>query len=289
LYYANDWEALPVAARAAQWHQARLIVDLHEYAPLELENIWHWRLIQGPLVTYFLQRYGPLADASLTVAPAIADRYRQEFALDPLTILNVPEPVPLPAKVRPTNEIRLVHHGNASRERCLERMIETVAVCDRRYSLHFMLINSDPDYLAQLKGLAERLAPGRVTFHQAVPPQEIVARIAQYDIGFYLLEPNSFNNRVALPNKFFDFIVAGLAVCIGPSSSMADFVCRYGLGWTSPSFAPEAVAQLLNQLTTEEIVARQQKAAEAARQFNADREMQKLLDLHRCLLAPEAG
>ena len=35
-YHANDWEMLPIAAAASKRNKAKLVLDLHEYAPLRV-------------------------------------------------------------------------------------------------------------------------------------------------------------------------------------------------------------------------------------------------------------
>jgi glycosyltransferase involved in cell wall biosynthesis len=285
-FHANNWEALPIAAKAAKKSGARLVFDSAEYEPLMFENFWYWKLLHAPAITHFLRQYTHLTDASITVASLIAARYRQEFKLDPIVVLNAPDLAPLPGREFDPDQINLIHHGNSNRERHLERMIETVALCERRYHLHFMLVENNPAYIRSLKKLAAQVAPGRVTFHPPVAPEEIVPRIAQYDMGFYLLEFNhNYNHRVALPNKFFDFIAAGLAVCIGPSPAMAEIVHQYGLGCVAPTLDPPDVADVLNHLSAEQLLAMQQAASAAARQFNAGHEMGKVVQLYGQLLA----
>jgi hypothetical protein len=178
----------------------------------------------------------------------------------------------------------LIHHGGALRGRRLEQMIEAVAHCDPRYSLHFMLTPNQPDYLAHLRVFAEQAAPGRVIFHDPVHPDQIVQEIAHYDIGFYLLQPDNYNNQVALPNKLFDFINAGLAVCIGPSPEMARLVREHGCGIVTPSFDTAAVAATLNALRPEDIRAMQQGAARAREALNAQVEMGRVVAIYDRLL-----
>lgn len=279
-YHANDWEALPVAAEAAKVKHAKLVFDAHEYAPLELENRWYWKAVFKPTTTYFIKKYISQINASVTVAPLISDRYKKEFGFGATVILNAPEAEPLSINKSNFKNIRLVHHGGCIRDRKLEKLIETLVRCDRRFSLHLMLINNDPAYLNRLKRLAETQAPGRIFFHEPVPPEQIVKRISEFDVGFYLLEPNSFNNIAALPNKFFDFIVAGLAVCIGPSPSMAHLVNEYGFGCVAPSFKPHDVANTLNQLTIADLSNMRSAAQEASKKINAQNEMKKLVELY---------
>jgi len=284
-YHANDWTALPVAAEAAKRNGAKLVFDAHEYAPLEYENRWLWKTRIRPAIIYILRKYSPQVDAFTTVCAPIGERFKQEFGLEPTIVLNAPKIAELPAeKSLDASNIRLIHHGGAFRDRHLEKMIQALAFCDPRYSLHFMLVGGHPGYIQELKELADQLAPGRVVFHPPVPPDRIVQELTEYDIGFCMIEPTNYNYHVALPNKFFDFIVAGLAVCVGPSPAMAEIVRQYELGCVTPSFGPGEVAATLNRLDVSRIAAMQRAARKAAKIFNADVEMAKVIALYRQLL-----
>jgi len=291
--HANDWDALPAAVRAAEATGAQVVFDAHEYAPLEREEQRRWRLLYKPMIHFFLVRYASRCAASVTVSDTIAARYGQEYGFYPIVVRNIPESALAPAYgeplqgIRPTDpsQIRLVHHGNAMRNRHLELLIETVARADMRYTLHFMLIESSPGYLVELQALAQSLAPGRVFFHQPVPPGEVVGRLAEFDVGIYLLPFTNFNNASALPNKFFDFVAAGLAACIGPSPEMAKVTRQHGFGVVAGSFDPADAAAILNGLSTEEIDRMKQHAVAARSVLNADAEMLKLTELYARMMA----
>jgi glycosyltransferase involved in cell wall biosynthesis len=90
---------------------------------------------------------------------------------------------------------------------------------------------------------------------------------------------------MALPNKFFEFIMAGLAVAIGPSPAMAAIVNRYDLGVVADTFDPRALADRLNALTAADIDAMKHRSLAAARDLNAENEMRKLHDIYARLLA----
>ena len=280
-YHANDWNTLSLAAAMARRHSARLIADLHEYAPLEFESRKDWWLYE-PMLRNILHKYGPLVDASITVAEPIAERYQQEFGFKPIVILNAPEYTPVVERTSDTHRLRIIHHGAASKFRKPEVMIEAMAHCDDRYSLHFMLMPSP--YVEELKRLAAARAPDRVFFHAPVAPEQIVQRIAEFDIGFTVLPPQSFNDQMALPNKFFESIGAGLALCAGPSPAMAHIIQHYQCGVVAPSFEPEAIAATLNRTSIEEWRTMQKNAREAAKVLNAEQELGKLVQLYADLL-----
>jgi glycosyltransferase involved in cell wall biosynthesis len=269
--HANDWNGLPVAAKAARQSGAHLVFDAHEWE----EQRHRYSLVR---------RYLSMAEVAITVSPPIAERYQQEFGVKTCVVMNAPDAVLLPCRQAKSDQIRMIHHGAPKRERQLELMIQTLALCDQRYHLDFMLTQSEADYVFELKQLATDLAAGRVTFRDPVAPEKIVSCIAEYDLGFYLLPPIEYNLMAALPNKFFDYIAAGLAVCIGPSPAMAGITQQYGIGCVAPSFEPKDVANMLNQLTFEQVVQMQQAARQATKELNAAKEMDKVVELYKQLL-----
>ena len=83
--------------------------------------------------------------------------------------------------------------------------------------------------------------------------KEIPLFINHYDIGVYILKPSNFNQKYSLPNKFFEFIQARLALAIGPSPEMEKIVKRYNLGVIASDFSPKEMAKVLNKLDKEKI------------------------------------
>jgi glycosyltransferase involved in cell wall biosynthesis len=280
---ANDLSALPAAAHAARRTGAKLIFDAHEYSPLEHETR-KFKLLETPYRTYLLRKYAPRADASMTVCAPIAERYAREFGLQPIVVMNAPPYQPVPPHPVQPDRIRLIHHGIYSPDRHPDSMIRAVALADRRFELYFMLI-ARPDELDGLKRLADDIAPGRVFFVPPCAPAEIVSRIAEYDLGFCLIAPSSYNNQMSLSNKFFECVMAGLGVVIGQSPAMIDVASRFGFGCIAASFEPRDLAEALNALTTERIETLRANARAAARTLNADAEMGKVTALFSALLA----
>lgn len=283
-YHANDWDTVPFAYKAARRQNARFVIDLHEYAPRHFEHLPDWPLKKKRII-YFLEKYASKADVVTTVAPSLAAEYAQHFSFEPSVILNAPEQISVADHTVIPETIRLVHHGVASALRKPKIMIETIALCDERYSLHFMLMPSP--YIQELSEYAEQIAPERVTFHDPVPPEKIAERLAEFEVGFNYIPPATFNYLHCLPNKFFEGIAAGLAICIGPSPSMQSIVEQYGIGCVAPSFEPEDIAATLNETTSEEWTEMRQAAHQTAQILNAEVEMQKLLKLYERLLPDE--
>ncbi len=287
-FYANEWSAVPVAVAASKRNKVPIVYDAHDYSPLQHEDSRLWLTFYAPLINHMLRRYTPRIDAAITVAAPIARRWRDEFGFEPMVVLNAPAAIDIPARSVDPARIRLIHHGAAQRNRRLEVMIEALRLADQRFELHLMLMDLEAGYIQDLKRLADQLAPGRVFFHDPVLPGQIVATIAQYDIGIFVIEPILYNYLMAMPNKFFEFMAAGLAVCIGPSPAMAEMVREHGFGVVAASFEARGVAAALNGLTTENIKAMRAAARRAAQVFNADAEMAKVIALFGRLFSTQA-
>ncbi len=289
LIHVNEALALPLGTTAASQTGAKVLFDAHEYTPLLEEDKFWGRLLAVPFHHYLIRQYAQQADAMITVCHGIAERYHQVFGLEPSVITNAPAYRELPFRSVDPGHIRIIHHGMAMRDRHLEQIIEISALLDARYAMEFILLDKDRGYIEELKARAARVAPGRVSFLDPVPPEEITAAINLHDIGLSWIPPVNFNYANALPNKFFESIMAGLAVATGPSPEMARIIREYNLGMVADSFEPAAMARLLNTLPPEEVNSMKRRSLLAARELNADVEMGKLLDIYRRLLGqPDA-
>lgn len=278
-YLANNWDALPAAAIASEKLHSKLILDIHESY-----DAWYWGL-NKTIIKKVFAKYSTKVNASTTVVSALSELHKK-FGLNPILIRNIPQfemALKSHEKTDP-NVIRLISHGVASRARRTDLLIQSVALSDKKYELHLMVTNINSSYVKSLMKLSEKVAPGRVFFHHPCSPSEIVKKISIYDVGFYPLYPTNYNNLIALPNKFFEFIAAGLAVCIGPSPSMAEIIEQYNCGLIVPSFEPELFAYVLNHTDAQKWDELKMASLQARYDLNADVEMKKLINIFKELL-----
>ncbi len=265
LVLANDVWVLPAALRLAKG--APVWLDAHEYAPREFEDRAAWRWLLGPFFDALCRRDLPRVARMSTVCEGIAREYTACYGVPVAVMPNCPEPVDLPVRPVQPGRIRLIHHGAAIASRRIETMIDLVAHLDERFELDLMLVEHDPATMALLRQRAA--GDARIRFIPPVAMADIAAHTNAYDIGLFLLPPTNFNYLHALPNKFFEFMQARLAIAIGPSPEMKALVERHGCGIVSPSFEPADLARLLNALTTADIDVMKQASDRASRQFNA--------------------
>ena len=281
LIIANDVETLPLASRISPG--AKLLLDAHEYAPNEFEDRWMWSFFAKDYTTSFLCReHLPRAHSVMTVCDSIADEYARNFNIPrPVVVLNAPHLQHL--KPQPcTEQVRLIHHGKAIPSRRLELMIEMADHLEERFFLDLMIIGMDTGYG---QALARKVSSNpRIRFRSPVPMREIPQTLNGYDVGIFLLPPSNFNYANALPNKFFEFIQARLAVAIGPSPEMARYVRKYDCGVVTHDFSPRQLACELNALTAQDIDRLKMNAHIAAQDLCFEKSEPVLLDTVKALL-----
>ena len=268
LLIANDIEALPVALKLAAG--SPVVFDAHEYYPGQQTDTFVQRQLLLGLDLYLCSHYIPRVSAFLTVCDGIAQLYRQEYGVEPIVITNAPNYVDLvPSVAADEGLVRLVHHGIAAPGRKLENMIDTMAALGEGYSLDFYLVIKEKSYFSWL----QRYAKGkqvRVKFCEPVETPDLPVVLNQYDIGLYLLEATTINQKYALPNKLFEFIQARLAIAIGPSVEMAKVVNKYDLGVIGSDFTARALAGLVSGLSPQDISRYKANAEKAAIELNAE-------------------
>lgn len=245
---ANDAATVGVANRVVG--AERVHADLHEFFPgLPAEDSAIGRR-QVRYWTWLIREHAAKSRSSTTVGAEIAKRYL-DFGLQPEVATNAPPFQQL--AVRPTTRpIRIVHAGNPFRERGLAEIMRAVAAVPAELTLDLYLTHYAPTDRAYLEELAESLGP-RITIRDPASQAELVATLNQYDVGIHVLPPTSENNALALPNKFFDFVQARLALVVGPSGDMARIVRERGLGIVTDSFEETAIVAALAALTVDEV------------------------------------
>jgi hypothetical protein len=269
---ANDLDALPIAVRLGR----PVVFDAHEYFPGQFaDRVW-WRAMMTPYLGWLCRHYIPQASAMMTVGEAIAAAYERDTGVRAAVVTNAPPYADLqPTEVH--EPIKILHHGGAQPGRGLEDMVQVGNLLDARFTLDFVLVDAAPGYRDKLI----RKAGGnpQIRFSDPWPMHDLVSRANNYDIGIFLLPPINFQRRFALPNKFFEYIQARLAVAIGPSPEMAAIVERYKCGVVGDDFEPQTLATAINRLTASSIAEFKTASGAAARELSAESNSETILEL----------
>jgi hypothetical protein len=275
LIIANDITALNICAVSKG--RARLVFDAHEFSPGQVNRVGTGDSVEELYADAMLRRYLPQCDAMMTVGKGIAKLYQENYGILPMVITNSPKYENLEPLNRGDGLIKLVHHGVASQRRRLEGMIDLVRLLDSRFTLDFFLMHNDERYLERLKHYAA--GEPRVRFNEPVPTASLPAVLNHFDIGLRFYEPLTVNMQHGMPNKFFEYVQARIAVAVGPTPEVAEIVNTCGFGIVADDFSPATMAAKLSSLGSDDIVKMKAKAHEHAYELSAQPQMAKLKDM----------
>ncbi|MHA7305441.1 glycosyltransferase family protein [Arthrobacter sp. TMN-49] len=281
LIVANEARALPLAhALAAESSPATPVWgDMHEWAPEERAHVLSWRLLVKPFMTYVCKEYLPRTEAVTAVNGSIGRLYDARFGCTSEVVRNAAPFKDLSPSPMQDGVVRMAHSGAAIPGRNLEGMITAAIELGEGYTFDLYLVKGRDGgkYWEQLKALAA--GSDRVTFHDAVAPTELAATLNQYDVGIFSLPPQTTNHKLMLPNKFFDFVQARLAIVFSPSPETSALIEAHDLGAIAADYSTEALVDAVRSLTREDIAKHKLNAHAAAQLLSSqeDEEVEQAL------------
>lgn len=267
IVHAHDFDTLPAAWSIARRHRARLVYDAHEvYSDQEPDAPRIHRALVTRLEAWFARR----ADAVVTVNEPIAHELARRLGLrrTPFVVLNCPQLVDAPAQSGEDGLLRVVYQGAMGPGRYLEDLLDAAAGAP---SIELTLRVAGSDLDALRTDVRARGLDGRVRVVEPVAPDVLVESLGGYTVGLVINRPVTLNDRLVLPNKLFEYLMAGLAVVAPDLPALAPVVD--GVGLTYPPGDAAALAATLERLAADRELVRTLAATARERaigEYNAE-------------------
>lgn len=275
---AHDYYTVPMAAALGEYFSCPFSIDAHEYAKTQRKHVFWWRLLVAPWVDQLQRHYLPKAAFVTTVCDGIADLLAKDYTIARPTVVRS-TPSYRAMQFRPTGEtIRVLYSGIIDPVRGLELAIRSLPLCRSEFEFIIRGPGHDSGYAQWLQALARELGVAdRVSFEPPVVFEQIVPAANATDIGYFVHADLSPQKRFTLPNKFFEYIMAGLALCVSDLPEMARLTRQYNLGNLARGFDTKAVADAINSFTREQIDACKKRSLEAAKTLCWEQESAAML------------
>ena len=258
----------------------RLIYDskeLYEELPslkLKRSSYLFWELVEKISIRYVNQ--------VITVNKSIADILEEKWHLPTTVIMNVPDVAQkLSFGERSLDKVTLAFSGGLQSGRGLHNLIKLLTLLPRKYELRFV---GDGSLRTELETLAASLnLSDRVHFTGRVKHSEVIDELSRATLGIYLMENSGLCHYLALPNKLFQFINAGLPVVVAAFPEMANIVSKFEIGAAvDPTDIKAAASKVLELTGNQEHYTRLVKNCEkAAGILNWQLEKEKFVELIR--------
>lgn len=237
-----------------------------------------WVRDQRPFIKVMQDYYFARADQVFAVSQGIVDRLNEEQKLcRPAKLLrNVPPLERHP--FRPVSGTRtILYHGLIDPVRDLDLAVKAAKL----WKSDTRLVIRGPSQAGAAESLqtliAELGVSQKVTLEPAVPFVEMLARANEADVGYFVYRDGSPQRRFVLPNKFFEYQMAGLALMVSDLPEMAALTCQYDTGVIVNDLTPEAIARAVDSLTDDQINTYKANALKAAETLCWEQEQAVLL------------
>lgn len=249
--YANDLDTLLPAAIIGKLKGKKVIFDSHEYftevpelahSPIK-KKIWKW--VEKQCV--------PLCDVCITVNHSIAKLFNHEYNNKWLVLRNVPEKLNLnAAKSRkelgmPEDKFIFILQGSGINiQRGAEEMAEAIKNSDSNVMLYIIGGGDVIPYLKQY--VNNHHLQHKIIMLDKMPYQQMIEFTANSNCGVSLDKDTNINYRYSLPNKLFDYLMAGIPVLAGKLVEVEKIITQNHCGWLLQNINEKELSHLIKQI-----------------------------------------
>ncbi|SJN11472.1 hypothetical aminotransferase, class-II [Halomonas citrativorans] len=248
ILHTHDMYGLPIGALLRETTSSKnvpWIHDLHEY----VEGCTNLPDFQRLFVWEQEKKYIHLPDSLTTVSPILADLISKDYNVErPALILNTPRITDFdnfnPRTIRSALNIKpdiplMVYNGGVKPPRGVQFAVKALADLD---GVHLALLtNSSGDFMDELIQMAKNAGTeDRLHIHPFVPNNEVTSFVCDATLGVNPVTVYE-NSDLALPNKVFEYIHAGVPIASSSTTMMEQFISENKCGQT---FEAGNVAQL---------------------------------------------
>ncbi len=295
-YHASDVTALPACWLAACVRRKPLICDPYEL-PLVQPQTTRFRLLHHLFVRLLRAMLGRCSGLILT-SPAFVPLFHKRYGgRAAVVVRNIPlyQPPVVSDHLRRhlglAPDIRIaLYQGLLHPERGLEVIIHAARFLDPKI---VMVLKAWGEERARLEKLIAREHVGdRVRIIPAVPFEELHAWTASADLGLVIYRPHSISVQHSLPNKVFEYLMAGVPVLASSLDAVEEIIQTYEVGRILPSLEPEVIGRTISEMLADQAGLERMRSnalQASARELRWDIEQKRLLALYHELLAQPDG
>jgi hypothetical protein len=268
---------------ALKWrHRSILVYDTHE---LETETAGSTR-VRKTIMKLLERACIRFVDSTFVVGDRIGRWYRETYKIDPVVIKNMPRRVAIgtkPSDLRarcgiPQEAVVFIYLGIVAPARGIKRTIELFEECPQ---FHVIFMGDGP--LSKEVACAHERHPN-IHYVPAVHPADVAAVARGADVGILLQPITCLSYAYTSPNKFFEYLQAGLPVMVPDDAvELRELVELHGIGWAVPQNQSEILTRLRG-IDRGAIEQARRSVLRIQPQMHWDVERAKLVDAYRAIV-----
>jgi glycosyltransferase involved in cell wall biosynthesis len=261
VFHAQSLVVLPVVRRAARELGGRFVYDVADYHT-EAARLARMPWLVRELVRRRERDWARDASGYLAVSEPVADLVVRRWGVPRPTVLwNCPpawradEPGIIESdRIRAATGIEtgrpiVLYQGGFSVDRGVEELIAAARepkLMELGAAVVFMGYGRLETFIAE----AAAAHPGRIYLLPAVRPDDLMPWTASADVSFVGQPPRTLNQRMNLPNKLFESIMAGVPVVVSEGNEQCRLTKAEGIGLCVDVDDPAAIAAACAELLT---------------------------------------
>lgn len=252
---AIDLDTILPCLRISRLKNIPRIYDAHELFT-ELKEV-----VTRPLVRSAWMRIEkkavPLFDHGYTVSGGIAEVFRERYNRAYEVIRNLPRlDISHDIKTTRHEEKIILYQGAVNEGRKFEALVPAMREVDAK-----LLVCGDGNFMHKLRELVSSHGmEGKIELRGMLAPEQLREAAAGACIGVGLAESLGLNQYLALPNKFFDYIHAGLPQVTMDFPEYRRINEQFRVALLLEDANPEAIASALNNLLRDNVLYEELKA-----------------------------
>ena len=228
-----------------------------------------WRRIEEHTVPQFRLGY--------TVSDSIATEFHQRYGVNYKTIRNLPRLLPLRENI--SKEKFILYQGAVNEARAFEYLVPAMKFVNYR-----LIICGDGNFMPQLKELIKHNGlEEKIELKGMLSPAQLLEFSQHAYIGVAIAEKEGLNQYLALPNKFFDYIHAGLPQVTMDYPEYQKINSKYEIALLIDNTEPKTIALALNKLMNDDVLHSRlrENCLRARQELNWKQEEEKLLAFYQ--------
>jgi glycosyltransferase involved in cell wall biosynthesis len=260
IYLGNDLDVMPATLGVARLRKKPIVYDSHEYflgmAGMDQKPLRRsiWKFIETRVFANLKYTY--------TVSESIRNIYRRDYQKKLKVVRNTPllhggVPVfteeehqrirSIEARIPDVKNLLLLQGAGLNESRGVEEMAYAMIFLDVS-SFHLLIIGGGDVFKKLEKIIEQNQLTKKITLIQKMPFTVLGHFTRKAKLGISIDKPSVPNHKYSLPNKFFEYLHAGVPVLSSRLTELERIIKQYDVGGFIEDHQPEHIAEKIKEI-----------------------------------------
>lgn len=281
---AHSLQLLPIAIISKKILNSKLIYDAHELET-EKNGLFGLKKTIGKIIEKNSIKH---IDMVLVVSESIADWYSNEYRIKrPTVLLNAPKKRKLKHNDYFRNQLGIsndqtifLYQGGLMRGRGIELLLDSFK--SRVKSKAVIVFMGYGVLESEIKSAARDF--DNIFFLPAVPPDIVLEYTASADVGISLIENICLSYYYCMPNKLFEYCMAGLPILASNMKDMSQIINENDIGIVIEELSVKGVNEAIDSFLCSNLTNMKNNAYKVALENSWEKQEIKMINAYTTLI-----